>query len=232
MITRRVRWFVTAAAISVVATVGHSASAQAASAELRQTSFNYSRSSDWSSYSETYRAGVAIEVVCQAFGSRWGSGTYANNMTWDKLSNGRWVHDMTTNLPGGTNVLVPGGYAYFTPGIPRCDSGTPRSAKLRRDATGYAEPGQREQYGLPGLKGEPPEPVRTAPNRAKGTSVTVVCQTRGPRWGSGKYAANATWNMLSDGTWIHDMTTDLPGGIKVKYGDDYAFYTAGVPRCP
>ncbi|MBU6330709.1 MAG: CHAP domain-containing protein [Acidobacteria bacterium] len=65
--------------------------------------------------------GTQITISCQTYGSPWGSTPYPTNRTWDRLADGTYVHDMGTNTPGGVNVALPdGGYAYYTPGIPRC----------------------------------------------------------------------------------------------------------------
>jgi hypothetical protein len=70
--------------------------------------------------------GTAINIVCQTVGDRFGSGAYPDNRTWDKLSDGTFVHDNLTSTPGGQREnLASGGYAFWTPAIPRCGSSTP-----------------------------------------------------------------------------------------------------------
>jgi hypothetical protein len=70
--------------------------------------------------------GTAITIVCQTAGDRFGSGSYPDNRTWDKLSNGTFVHDNLTSTPGGQREnLAGGGYAFWTPGIPRCGATAP-----------------------------------------------------------------------------------------------------------
>jgi hypothetical protein len=59
--------------------------------------------------------------VCQTVGSRFGTGSFPDNRTWDKLTNGNFVHDNLTSTPGGIREsLAGGGYAFWTRGIPRC----------------------------------------------------------------------------------------------------------------
>lgn len=103
--------------------------ASAATTTLRETMNLRSAPSNGSTRVATWKKGTAISVTCQTTGSRWGEGPYANNVTWDRLSNGRYVHDMGTNLPGGQKVTFSNGtYAYFTAGIPRCSTTTSGSS--------------------------------------------------------------------------------------------------------
>jgi hypothetical protein len=69
----------------------------------------------------TLAKGSTIRIVCQTVGDRFGAGSYPDNRTWDKLTDGNFVHDNLTSTPGGVREnLATGGYAFWTPGIPRC----------------------------------------------------------------------------------------------------------------
>lgn len=70
--------------------------------------------------------GTRIDIACQGVGDRFGSGTYAENRTWNRLTDGTWVHDMLTSTPGGRREnLSGGGYAFWTPSLPRCGNPAP-----------------------------------------------------------------------------------------------------------
>ena len=66
-----------------------------------------------------------------------------------------------------------------------------------------------------------------------GTALTVTCQTTGTAIGYGKWSGNRTWNKLSDGTYVHDVLTTLPGnGTKVNHGGGrYSLFSKGISRC-
>lgn len=127
----------TVVALSISA-IGYSAAPPVASAKtsttLRYTMKIRSAPSTGSQGVAIWAKGTRIDVACQTTGTRWAEGAYANNVTWDRLTNGRYVHDMGTNLPGGNKVTYSNGtYAYFTPGIPRCAN--PPSASADKAVT-------------------------------------------------------------------------------------------------
>ena len=67
-----------------------------------------------------------------------------------------------------------------------------------------------------------------------GTVVRVICQAAGgPIGSSGMYPGNSTWDKLTDGNWIHDALTDSAGGggRTELGGGNFAYWTAGWPRC-
>lgn len=70
----------------------------------------------------TIPTGTVVRVSCQAVGSPIGSsGQYPGNSTWDRLTDGNWIHDALTESPGGIRVDLGGGnFAFFSPGWPRC----------------------------------------------------------------------------------------------------------------
>jgi hypothetical protein len=71
----------------------------------------------------TLGSNVAVDVGSQTGGSRIGSGSYPNNSTWNRLTDGRWIHDIHLNTKGdGSKVSIAdglGGYALYSIGIPR-----------------------------------------------------------------------------------------------------------------
>jgi len=92
--------------------------------------------------------GTTVDVVCQAVGDRFGSAPYPDNRTWSRLRDGTWIHDMLLNTPGGRRENVAGGgYAYWTPSLPRCGS-TPAppvaSTQDRAVAWALAQVGRRD----------------------------------------------------------------------------------------
>ena len=77
--------------------------------------------------------GTTIDVVCQGVGDRFGSAPYPDNRTWNRLRDGTWVHDMLASTPGGRREnLAGGGYAFWTPSLPRCGSSAPPPAPPAR----------------------------------------------------------------------------------------------------
>lgn len=71
----------------------------------------------------TLKSGTIVNVGSQTGGSRLGSGTYANNATWCRLADGRWIHDAHLSTPGngGRQYLADGmgGYVTFSSTLPR-----------------------------------------------------------------------------------------------------------------
>lgn len=76
----------------------------------------------------------SIQIVCQVAGGRLNFSQYAENRTWDLLSDGRWVHDAVTTTPAdlGRVYLSDGGYVRYSSSIPRC--GSTASSKEERAA--------------------------------------------------------------------------------------------------
>lgn len=74
----------------------------------------------------TVSNGASIYISCQLVGGRLGFSQYADNRTWNKLTNGRYIHDAVTNTPAdqGRIYLSDGGYVRFSSTIPRCGSTT------------------------------------------------------------------------------------------------------------
>jgi hypothetical protein len=71
----------------------------------------------------TYGSGTLVTVGSQTGGSKLGAGSYPNNATWNRLTNGHWIHDHYLSTPAnGSRVGLndgSGGYALFTAGLPR-----------------------------------------------------------------------------------------------------------------
>lgn len=70
----------------------------------------------------TIPTGTIVHVSCQTAGTPIGaSGQYPGNSTWNRLTDGNWIHDALTESPGGIRVDLGGGnFAYYSPGWPRC----------------------------------------------------------------------------------------------------------------
>lgn len=70
----------------------------------------------------TIPTGTIVHVSCQTVGTPIGaSGQYPGNSTWNRLTDGNWIHDALTESPGGMRVDLGGGnFAYYSPGWPRC----------------------------------------------------------------------------------------------------------------
>lgn len=94
----------------------------------------------------TVSNGSALSIECQTVGGRLGFSRYADNRTWDRLSDGNYVHDVVTTTPGGPQVGLPdGGYVAFSPNIPRCGAPAPAPAVTRESrAVDFA----RSQLGV------------------------------------------------------------------------------------
>ncbi len=98
------------------------------------------------------------------------------------------------------------------------------------------------QFLVAPWKGGSPVNIRTGPSTSypvaytlpTGTVVRVICQAAGgPIGSSGMYPGNSTWDKLTDGNWIHDALTDSAGGggRTELGGGNFAYWTAGWPRC-
>lgn len=70
----------------------------------------------------TVGSGAAISIDCQLVGGRLGFSQYADNRTWNRLANGRYIHDAVTTTPAdqGRVYLSDGGYVRYSSNIPRC----------------------------------------------------------------------------------------------------------------
>ncbi|MEQ1786234.1 MAG: hypothetical protein ABL966_04205 [Acidimicrobiales bacterium] len=75
-----------------------------------------------SSQVATFAGGTTVRIVGQTGGSRFGgTGASASNATWNRLEDGRWIHDLQVSTPGGARTPLSdglGGYTSFSP-IPR-----------------------------------------------------------------------------------------------------------------
>ena len=71
--------------------------------------------------------GASITIDCQTIGSKLGFSTYAENRTWDKLTDGTYIHDVVTDTPAdqAKTPLADGGYVKYSSAIPRCGSTPP-----------------------------------------------------------------------------------------------------------
>lgn len=70
----------------------------------------------------TLPTGRQLSIECQLVGGRLGFSQYADNRTWDKLADGRYIHDAVTTTPAdvGRQALSDGGYVRYSSTIPRC----------------------------------------------------------------------------------------------------------------
>lgn len=82
--------------------------------------------------------GAPITIECQLVGGKLGFSAYAENRTWNKLTNGRYIHDAVTTTPADQArvYLSDGGYVRYSSNIPRCGS-TP-AASLQQSAANNA----------------------------------------------------------------------------------------------
>lgn len=66
-----------------------------------------------------------------------------------------------------------------------------------------------------------------------GAPITIACQLTGSKLGFSTYTDNRTWDLLTDGTFIHDVVTDTPADqAKVAVlGGGYVKYSSTIPRC-
>ena len=81
---------------------------------------------------------TTIIITCQLVGGKLGFSQYAENRTWNQLSDGRFIHDAVTTSPADqARVSLPdGGYVRFSSNIPRC--GATQASREQRAAQ-YAE---------------------------------------------------------------------------------------------
>lgn len=76
----------------------------------------------------TLPTGRVLSIECQLVGGKLGFSQYAENRTWDKLSDGRYIHDAVTTAPAdqGRQSLPDGGYVRYSSTIPRCGAASTR----------------------------------------------------------------------------------------------------------
>ncbi len=130
--------------------------------------------------------GTPIAINCQTAGKRLGFSQYADNATWDQVSNG-YVSDVLTTTPGGPRAAAPGGgYTAFSSGIPRCGAVSTRESR----AADWA----RSQVGVVELSGL----CETMVEAAYGTTGRY-------------YDANADW-AAQQGR-LHGDTNPPPGAL-------------------
>lgn len=74
-----------------------------------------------------------ITIDCQLVGGQLGFSQYAGNRTWNKLTNGRYIHDAVTNTPADQArvYLSDGGYVRYSSTIPRCGAPAPVTRESR-----------------------------------------------------------------------------------------------------
>jgi len=76
----------------------------------------------------TLAKGTSVNVGSQTAGTKALVGTNPNNCTWNRLTNGRWIHDRDLSTPANRpSVGVSGsssGYFLGTTGLPRCTATT------------------------------------------------------------------------------------------------------------
>ncbi len=98
----------------------------------------------------TVGSGAAISIDCQLVGGRLGFSQYADNRTWNPLTNGRYIHDAVTTTPAdqGRIYLPDGGYVRYSSNIPRC-GGTVSSRESRAVAWVQSQLGVRYTSSTP-----------------------------------------------------------------------------------
>ncbi|MFD1720955.1 hypothetical protein [Amnibacterium endophyticum] len=194
-----------------------------------------SAASTTSSVVQTLPVQTAIEIDCQLVGGRLGFSQYAENRTWDRLTNGRYVHDAVTTTPGGARIaLSDGGYVAWSSTVPRCAAPTASSsapaqpaAQTFRATTQYIGGGATVNIRRSADVGSP-----VARTEVDGSTIAIVCQLVGSRLGFSQYADNRTWDRLADNTYVHDVVTTTPGGPRSAIdGGGYVAWSAALPRC-
>lgn len=85
--------------------------------------------------------GAAITIACQLPGSKLGFSTYADNRTWNLLTDGTFIHDAVTDTPAnqGKVTLTGGGYVKYSSNIPRCGGNTPAPSTREDKAVSWAK---------------------------------------------------------------------------------------------
>lgn len=77
---------------------------------------------------KTIASGTTVNVGSQTAGTKCLVGTYPNNCTWNRLTDGTWIHDRDLNTSAGlaTTTVSGSGSGYFkgTSGLPRCTAST------------------------------------------------------------------------------------------------------------
>lgn len=87
--------------------------------------------------------GAQLSIECQLVGGKLGFSQYSENRTWNRLSDGRYIHDVVTTSPGGPrSALADGGYVAWSSTIPRCAS-APSSVRDRAVQAALATVGHR-----------------------------------------------------------------------------------------
>ena len=170
--------------------------------------------------------GAAVDVTCQIAGDRFGSGSYPDNRTWDRLSDGTYVHDVLVTTPGGVREnLAGGGYAYWTPSLPRCGAAAPAPTPVTPPPVTVMRTYQVSGTGGVGVR------LRNTPRMAdvkgvgpgEGASFQLKCQA----WGEavGGYA-NRVWDYIvwnGQEGYIPDTYTNTPTVANQM--------VPGVPQC-